>query len=322
MNNGLTDNTSVNFVKQSLDILLPVYNGEKYLPQLIDSLRTQTMDGFYLLLIDDGSIDSSFKIIKSMNGNKFNYRLFESAENRGVIQSYNSLLDNSSANYVMFCDQDDVWFPDKIEKCMTKMIESEQRFGKETPILIFSDFGVVDEQLKIINTSYFKYQNINPKNYKLHQLLTQNVASGCTMLANRALIDLVGEIPQTAVMHDHWFALVAATFGKIIYLDEPTLYYRQHKNNVFGASAYDWNYFYKRYCLGLDKVKERFYLNVKQAKAFLLRYEIMLSANEVKMLTDFAMMNEKNWLARWRILIKHKIYKSGWRRNIGTMLII
>jgi hypothetical protein len=147
------------------------------------------------------------------------------------------------------------------------------------------------------------------------------VPSGCTMLINRALADKCGTIPPGAIMHDHWISLTAAAFGKIIYLDEPTILYRQHMRNVFGASQYGLRYFYHRFSKGLNAVRSRFYQNVEQAHLFMEHFEGQLSAADAEVLCAFSALRECSWTRRRRILWRYKILKTGICRNIGMFLI-
>ena len=306
-----------------IDILLATYNSEKYLQEQINSIIAQDFDNWKLLIRDGGSTDSTLEIV---NEYCLSYpakiKLIISDKRYTAVENFSALLEASTASYVMFADHDDVWFKNKVSKSFDKMKESEDIFGLEMPLLIFSDKSVVDENLQQLSFSCFKYQKLNPLKTALNFLLVQNVPTGCSILINRQLINKAGQIPLTAVMHDHWISLVATAFGKIVYLDEPTLYYRQHGGNIFGANIYGWNYFYKRYKLGLSGTKKSFYMDVKQASAFLNKYRHMLSCQQIEMLEAFSALREKSLIEKRRVLIKYKIYKSGWLRNIGMMLII
>ena len=307
---------------ERVEILLSVYNGERFLPELLDSLRKQTYRNFGLIVRDDGSTDRSLQILREFGAADSPGVSVTKGENIGPVGSFNEALSESRTKYVMFCDQDDVWFPDKIEKTLKKMKEAEEAFGGDIPLLVHSDLCVTDRNLTVSENSYFKFQNLDVRNCSLNRLLLQNVPTGCTMMVNRPLVKLAGPIPEAAVMHDHWFSLVASAFGKIVCLDEPTLYYRQHGGNFYGASRYGWGYFYKRYRAGFAPVRKRLYQDIRQAEAFLLRYQSMLPAEMVEMLRDFGDIENRNWFQRRRILMRYRIYKSGWRRNIGTMLVI
>jgi len=86
--------------------------------------------------------------------------------------------------------------------------------------------------------------------------------------------------------------LTAAAFGKIIYLDEPTILHRQHTRNVFGASQYGLRYFYHRFSKGLNAVRRRFYQNVEQARLFMEHFEGQLSAPDAEVLCAFSALRE------------------------------
>ena len=306
-----------------IEILLATYNSEKYLREQIDSIIEQDCDNWKLLIRDGGSGDNTSSIIKeycSKYPNMIN--LLPSVGRSSAVENFSALLEASNASYVMFSDHDDVWLNDKCSKSFKKIIECEESFGCKIPILVFTDKLVVDCNLNHLSNSCFNYQNLDPARTHLNNLLIQNIPTANTMLLNRSLINLVKNIHPKAVMHDHWISLVATAFGKIAYLNEATLLYRQHEKNIFGASAYSWSYFYGKYKSGLSNLRKRFYLNVEQAKAFKQQYEEMLSENDNKMLSEFSDIEQRKWLARRKILRKYKIYKFGWCRNIGTMLII
>jgi len=306
-----------------IDILLATYNSEKYLQEQLDSIIGQDCDDWKLIIRDGGSSDNTQKII---NEYCLSYpqkiKSIISQKRSTAIENFSALLEASDASYIMFSDHDDVWMKIKCRKTFEKMTESEERFGSNTPLLVFTDKQVVDCNLKHLSNSCFNYQKLNPLRTRLNNLLTQNIPTANTMLFNRALADVVKDIHPKAIMHDHWVSLVAAAFGEIIYLNEATLLYRQHGENVFGANAYGWSYFYQKYKSGLSNVRKHFYLSAEQAKAFQQQYGKMLSENDNRMLNEFSNIEEKSFLERRRILWKYKIYKSGWRRNIGSMLII
>lgn len=306
-----------------IDILLPVYNGAKFLPELLESLRCQTCHDFRIMAIDDGSNDDSTDIIAQfLAQNHIPGELIHNAANNGIINSINILLEKSTAPYVMFCDQDDVWREDKIEKSLRRMRASEQYHGSHMPVMVFTDMYAADRNMGIISRSCLKYQNLKPENTTLNRLLLQNVPSGCTLLVNRPLLNVASRIPDNAVMFDHWLALTASAFGRIEFLNEPTLYYRQHGENFTGARRYGWKYFYDKCWNGITHLRERFYANVEQADAFLERYQNILPPPHAAMIQDFAALKQYGFLRKRWVLIKHRIFKTGFRRNLGTFIVI
>jgi hypothetical protein len=190
------------------------------------------------------------------------------------------------------------------------------------PILIHSDVSVVDRDLAILHNSFWKFQHIDPSKDSLNRLLLHNTVTGCTMMINRSLALKVNDIPSEAIMHDWWMAMVASAFGRIGYIDEPLMLYRQHGGNDTGAKQYGFYYFLNAFRLKISS--GRYSSNLAkytiQAKVFLENYQTELSQEHRIMLEDFSTLNKKNWFERRKVLIKYGIFKNGWVRNIGLMV--
>ena len=186
-----------------VDILLSTYNGKKFLPDLLDSILKQTFKDWRLLVRDDCSTDNTKEIL-----NRYaclyphRIKLILSRKRLGPAFSFGVLLQHSNAPYMMFCDQDDVWLPDKITLCLEMIKKIEERHpGK--PVLVFSDLIVVDENLNFISPSFLRFQRLPLLVLQdLKKLCIQNVIPGCSMIFNKAVQSLVGKMPSEAIMHD------------------------------------------------------------------------------------------------------------------------
>lgn len=220
----------------SIEILLATYNGEKFLASLLDSLLAQSIP-VYIVIRDDGSQDRTQEIIdKFISSHPGRIRQVpHDGGGRGALKNFSKLLDLATADYVLLADQDDIWDFDKTAICLAEMQKTEKMLGNTIPVLVHSDLRVVDQDLNILAPSFFEFQGLDSKRIGLPDLLGQNVVTGCTVMLNRALYRLVIPIPNNAVMHDWWIALVAAARGCIRFIDRPTLSYRQHNNNTVGA---------------------------------------------------------------------------------------
>jgi hypothetical protein len=106
------------------------------------------------------------------------------------------------------------------------------------PLLVHSDLAVADERLNVRHSSFLRGQRLRHPGRPLATLAVQNFATGCTMLANRALLEAALPIPAEAVMHDWWLALIAAGTGRILFDPTPLVLYRQHDRNTIGAVGY------------------------------------------------------------------------------------
>ena len=99
-------------------ILMSTYNGEKYLKEQIESLLAQTYGNIEIYIRDDGSKDNTIKIIKNYK-EKYNNIVLKEGKNIGFINSFFELLNLcNDADYYAYCDQDDVWMNDKIERAV------------------------------------------------------------------------------------------------------------------------------------------------------------------------------------------------------------
>ena len=302
-----------------ISILLSTYNGEKYLKEQLDSLFLQTYNDFNILIRDDGSTDKTKDILKEYKNNYPNKMqiIEDDIGNLGSSKSFMKLLEYSSdCEYIMFCDQDDVWLPEKTELTLKKIIEMEEEFG-DIPLLVHTELEVVDEKLNTINSSFMNFQKINPGINKFNNLLIQNTITGCTMMINRKLAQMCLPIPDKAIMHDWWIGLIATQFGKIGYLNESTIKYRQHTSNTIGAKGFDVSFVLKSVSKKVNLSR-----NISQAKAFLEKYKDELDAETIKMLEDFTTLEQKSWWQKRVVMWKYKLLKQGLIRNAGLFLKI
>ena len=247
-------------------ILLAAYDGNRYSREQIDSILRQDYEDWLLVLSDDGEKTSEIldeyaerypqRIIRYRSGKRFG------SAKAHFMHLLNHFKDH--APYVMFSDQDDVWNPTKVSVTLAAMKKAESEF--DGPVLVHTDVRVVDTDLKEISPSFFDYSHLGRGRYQPNALLLQNIVTGCTMMVNWKLTKLA-TIPvnvDSIVMHDHWLALIATFFGKIIFIDTPTMLYRQHGDNSCGAKP----------LLSMGSIlaafKRKHYLALSiQAKAFL-----------------------------------------------------
>ena len=223
-----------------VDILLATYNGAAFLAPQLDSLLAQTHANFRLIVSDDGSTDDTLAILRRYEA-AFGGRMLllpSQPKGGGVIRNFERLmrasLDDGRADWIAFCDQDDVWLPEKTARLLAAVQALEARTGADTPCLAHSDLTVVDERLQVISPSFAAFQRIDPADVNARTLLSVNQVTGCAMLINRALLQLALPLPPEAVMHDWWLAVLSGS-GARHYLPEPLMQYRQHGRNQIGA---------------------------------------------------------------------------------------
>lgn len=211
-------------------VLLSTYNGSKYLQQQLDSLYGQTYPDIRILVRDDGSSDSTMAILECERA-KGRIELLEGHGNLGPAPSFFELLKSAvstATEYVAFCDQDDVWHPEKIARAVSKL----SGIASDKPAMYCSRVELVDESLQHIG-----YTKV-PGKIGFGNALVESIAAGCTMVLNREAVRLIANnLPKKVVIHDWWCYLVVSCFGEVIFDAETALKYRQHGNNAIGVGA-------------------------------------------------------------------------------------
>lgn len=298
-----------------VEILLSTYNGEKYLVSQLESLKTQTYPNVRVRIRDDGSTDSTRQILKQYVQCN-NFFSFSYGENIGVFRSFWDLLQKASNNcaYVAFCDQDDVWDKDKISKA----IKCLRQFSKETPTMYCSGLRIVDQHLVFIRNS-----EPRKKEPGILNALVENVATGCTIVINRAAINIVKErMPDfnKVKLHDRLIYLAISSVGKVIYDPSPSISYRQHQQNVVGSSR-GIKLWWKR--LIRFKYRERYEL-VEQAKTILECYNQKMSEKNKNAINSFIVnAGSSSILRRFKYIISQKsVYRQKWIDDISMRCLI
>ncbi|EKO3677107.1 glycosyltransferase family 2 protein [Vibrio metschnikovii] len=226
-------------MKGVVDIVIASYQGQQYIRQQLTSIQQNI--GYSTLvnkvyIVDDGSTDETALQVKALaaNDDKLIWVASEQA-NLGPVGNFQRGMGLTTAPLIMLCDQDDIWFKDKIARSVQEL---QPFINHQCPVLAFADLQVVDHDLALLCDSYFTHKKI-PKSWhqQFGHLLQQNTVSGCSTIFNRALLNLALPIPAQAYMHDWWLALVAKSCGELRFIDRPLLAYRQHASNTIGAKS-------------------------------------------------------------------------------------
>jgi glycosyltransferase involved in cell wall biosynthesis len=212
----------------SVDVLLATFNGRRFVQQQVESITQQTYADIRLVLCDDCSSDGTEKYVDSLAGMP-NTIVLHNQENIGPEKTFERLLGHVTSPYFCFSDQDDVWLPTKVEKLLGLL----QREGL---LLVYSDLEVVGQSLEPIARSMWRYTGSEPlASHCLIPYLLRNPVSGCALLADSRLIPACLPFPSQIPMHDWWVTLRAVQEGRVGFLPEATVKYRQHGVNALGA---------------------------------------------------------------------------------------
>lgn len=242
-------------------ILLPVYNGARFLPAQLDSILRQSYPHWQLICRDDGSSDASPAIIADFQ-RRYPEKVFivqDGDGNLGAAGSFARLMAQALARdeargkaadctgsmkemaqptYVALADQDDVWHEEKLALTLQAMRAGEAR-RPDMPMLVHTDLQVTDEHGSLLSPSLMSFQGLRPARRDFESQVAISTVTGCTTLINMPLLRAALPVPPEAIMHDWWLSLVASAFGELVFVDQPLVAYRQHSNNTIGARQHE-----------------------------------------------------------------------------------
>jgi hypothetical protein len=307
-----------------VEILMATRNGERYVAEQIASILGQTDDDWTLTVRDDCSTDGTFRIVTdAAREHPDRVTVLRRATPSGsAARSFLEMLAGSTAEYVMLCDQDDVWEAEKVAVTRSAMQRLEEGVDGQVPLLVHTDLTVTDESLRVLEGSMIQAQQLDGTESRLSRLVVQNMVTGCTVMVNRPLLDLVREPFDGVVMHDWWLALIASALGGIGFVDTPTVRYRQHQGNTVGARASRGLAYKVDRMLDAEGVRRSLNDAYQQARAFLDHYADRLTASQVAALEAFVGLPELAKVGRIRALRRHGLWKNTAARRLGQVLFV
>ena len=211
----------------AVTVLLCTYNGGRYIAHQLDSILSQQA---VVAISDDGSVDDTESILASYAA-RYPRVLLCAGPTQGFVSNFFSLIHDASitGEYFALSDQDDIWEPEHLARAMLSLAA----VSADVPALYASRTRLINEVSHPIGWSPH-----HPRQPSFQNALIQNIASGNTMVFNRAARDLLAKLGAHAmpVWHD-WalYQVVTACGGQVFYSQEPTVLYRQHSNNAIGA---------------------------------------------------------------------------------------
>ena len=290
-----------------IDVLLTTYNGEKYIREQVESILNQTYKNIRLVISDDCSTDKTVEILKEYEKKDDRVVLYSQKKNLGYVKNFEFLLTKVENDLYMLSDQDDVWLPEKIEKSLEKL-------KKEDADLVFGELEVVDENLNTIFPSFGDFMLLNRKikkyihTYKVNYLY--NCVTGCTVLSKKKFIEKMLPFPNNSkyLIHDHWLGLVVSLNGKLAYVEEKYIKYRQHGKNQVGVKRVSHNF------EKLEQVRDLF-INIKLGifSTYVDRKDVF--PKEVQELNEkayeyFKMLEKKKYFNFRKWTVFHELYKT------------
>ena len=308
-----------------ISILMATYNGQAFIAEQIESILNQSCQSYVLYINDDASTDDTFDIVKRFAA-EFPDKIIatkNSVNSGNAKHNFIDMMIRIKDDYVMLCDQDDIWLPDKIRITFDRIQELESEFGTDAPILVHTDLRVVSQDIDcIISLSFREAMNSDFSRTKLRDQIVQNTLTGCTVMYNRSMASLIIKKPNFMVMHDWWLMLIASAFGRIDSLNKQTVLYRQHDKNSIGA--------YDTRTLSYKLNKLRRYEDIKralaetylQSQSLLDMYRDKLDAEQVKLLETYCQIPDMPKFKRWQTIWQLGTFKNGLSRKIAQFIFI
>ena len=301
-------------MKPRILILLSTYNGERYLHQQLVSVLEQNEVDVTILIRDDGSSDRTISEILKLQENNSHIHLHKGG-NCGSACSFMELVYEVAQNYsdydnYAFCDQDDIWFPDKLHAAIEKLKEMDRR----KPCLYLGSYQMVDSNLNKIPTS-----RITPS-LDIVSAFVSNPATGCTMVFNKNLLEAVAsKRPDYIVMHDYWMYLVClAIGGEVCYDQTPYMLYRQHDHNVIGGKK---DAFMKRWLTRFRKLfRKGDCFKSRMATQLLTCYNERLVSKDKEFLTQVSTCSL--WSSKIKLLTNRRFKSKSLDKNLQLFGLI
>lgn len=310
-----------------VQVALAVYDNGKYLADLLESVLGQTHPNVDVLVRDDGSSDDTLEILARYTSRyPSTFRVLSDDEgNLGAVANFARLLEETDAPYVLFCDGDDVWLPNKVECLLDEMLSREASSGTLRPILVHADLQLVAEDLSLIAPSMWAAMSLDPRSAPdLRRSLVHNAVTANTSLMNRALVDVACPIPDEALMHDWWVSLVAAAVGEVAAVEQPLTLYRQHSTNVVGVGRQGVSYVLDRArrTFAVGGVHDMLQRSFLQARALAERVGDRASPENLALIRLWGSLKDCGPLSRRAALVRGGFRIPGLSRKLGLMVAI
>ena len=285
---------------------MSTYNGAKYIEDQIKSILDQSIsDNLVLRIRDDGSTDETCEIIENYQ-NRYPSKIeLIRGNNIGVNASFFELINNAHGfDYYSLADQDDIWFLEKLEVAITKIIQREER-ERNIPLLYSSVSCIVKSDLQPLGVTRRMI-----KQFTLYNTIIQCICPGHTQVFNNKLLKIIQDdliITARLYGYDQWIVNKAILYGDIIFENEYYTYYRQHQSNKFGTAST----FMGRLLIGYRRIRKGEGVMCRKQ----IRYFMEKNINELKKqgIYDelYKFIKARTLLQRINYLFQSKLYRQN-----------
>ena len=299
----------------NIAILLCTYNSSKFLEEQLDSINSQSYTDWRMWVSDDGSQDDTADILEKYRHQWSEQRLsVQAGPEQGFALNFFSLINNKhiQEDYYAYSDHDDVWMKDKLERALSWL----KTISEDTPALYCSRTCLVDDELNEIGISPLFSR---PPSFL--NAIVQNIGGGNTMVFNNAARSLLQklDVSKGIVSHD-WltYQVVSGCGGEVCYDSRPTLYYRQHGENMVGANNHWLARLYRIKMLYKGQFKDWNTSNINVLNSI----SPHISPANLSVIKNLIHIRKCNMWYRLLGLRKLTIYRQTWFSNLGLYAAI
>ena len=266
-----------------VSVVMATFNGDKFLREQIESILSQSYSPIELIVFDDCSTDRSFEILEEYQ-NRGLLSAYRNPSNLGYVKNFEKAIQKANGEYIALADQDDVWFPSKIEILV-------QEIGSN--LLIHSDASLINELGDEIASSFEDFASKMTVPDSFSEAVLNGAVTGCTCLFKKELLETALPFPDGLYIHDKWLGVLAFHQGGIKYIKKPLIAYRQHYQNSIGANQTStslWDRilrFLKRGKVNYQYEAFRSYLQKERLFVFQVQKRLKLESLEVNRIRDF-----------------------------------
>lgn len=296
-----------------ISILMTTYNGEEFISEQISSIIRQSFSEWRLYIRDDGSTDRTVQILNDFCHKDDRISLIKDEKgNLGAKNGFFELLNDVESDYFFFCDQDDLWYENKMKNSILKFKELNQK----KPGLVYTNLDIINEKDELIRHDFYQ----SPSN-DLNVVLSSNSVAGCTVVINDEMKKFIkNDCDEDIVMHDWWLALCAIAFENIAFCEESLIGYRQHSQNVVGT---DYTLLKKisrlfNYKAEVSRQRSAF----KQAAYFLKVHRGVLNEYNYSMVESYSNIMLFGFFKRMSSLIRYRFKKNSILGNLSLINLI
>jgi glycosyltransferase involved in cell wall biosynthesis len=205
-----------------ISVCIATYNGAPYIERQLRSILCQLAQADEVILVDDYSSDATLDVVEKIGDKRI--KIYRNEFNQGVLRTFERAIRLASGNIIFLSDQDDIWYPEKIEKFI-KVFDEHQNVT-----LVLSDAKIINEVDEVVAESFLESRGGFSSGF-WHNII-QNKYLGCTMAFRRSMAEKFLPFPMDVPGHDVWIGCINSIYGKSFFLNMPLMAYRRHQHNV------------------------------------------------------------------------------------------